>query len=119
MPPEREEDILDAFFDQVLDAFRAEDVPSESARKLANLRALLLDPKVSTMAATEFTIDEAVFAFGLEFSGGLVHLPIDIGESLKWRIEDIPQTKGFVLTPGLRKSFKHSVDSHLRRVLLE
>ena len=58
------------------------------------------------MAAEEFSLDEAVVAFGLEFSEGLVQIPIP-GESLKWRIEDIPWTKDFVLTPCLRKSFKH------------
>jgi hypothetical protein len=30
------------------------------------------------------------------------------GESLKWRIGDIPKTKDLVKFPCLRKSFKHS-----------
>ena len=33
---------------------------------------------------------------------------LQLSESLKWRIEDIPQTKDFVLTPCLRKSSQHS-----------
>jgi hypothetical protein len=77
--------ILDAFFDRVLDAFRAEGAHPEFARKLASLRAPLFNPDVSTMAAEEFSLDEAVVASGSEFSEELVQIPIP-GESLKWRI---------------------------------
>jgi hypothetical protein len=95
-----------AFFDRVLKAFRAEDVPEESTQKLASLRSLL-KPRTSTvtMAAKNFTVEEAVFSFGLERKNKLFKVP-EPGESLKWRIEEIPETKGFPMSSSLRKSFK-------------
>jgi hypothetical protein len=109
MPPwqRRLEDKLDAFFDRVLDALPAEGVSPEFAGKFANLKGSLINPDVSTMAATEFSLEEAVAAFGLESSERLVRFRIP-GEPRKWRIEDIPEMKDFVLTPCLSKSFKHS-----------
>jgi hypothetical protein len=96
-----------AFFGRIENAFRAEDVPREAAQKPASSRDPLIKPGVPTKAAKEFSIEQAVFAFGL-VPVGIDEIPND-GESLKWRIEDIPETQDFVVSPCLRKSFKHSV----------
>ncbi len=105
MPPE-----FPTFFDRVLRAFRAEDVPRESTRKLAKLKDTLLKPGVPTKGATEFRIEQAIFAFGLVPVGvdEVVDKLPNVGESLKWPIEDIPETKDFIISPCLRKSLKHS-----------
>jgi hypothetical protein len=108
-PHESKKRALHTFFGRVLNAFCAEDVPREATQKLANLRDPLFKPGVPTMAATEVQIDQAIFAFGLVPIGigtdEIVGEIPDEGESLKWRIEDIPETKDFVLSHCLRKSF--------------
>ena len=47
------------------------------------------------MTAEDFDLDAAVYAFGLQF----IRLK-------KWQIQDIPETKGFVLTPCMGRSLK-------------
>jgi hypothetical protein len=57
--------------------------------------------------AKDFNIDKAVYAFGgLEFRSKLIKVPGGVGFP-QWCIQDIPETKEFVLTPRLCKSFKH------------
>jgi hypothetical protein len=112
MPPRQrqQKESLRDFFDRILRAFRTLNVPRESTQQLATLRGPLLTPAVPTKAATEFDIHQAVFAFGLVPEGideVFDELP-NVGESLRWRIEDIPETQDFIISPCLRKSFKHS-----------
>jgi len=67
--------ILDATFDRVLDTFRAKDPEYTSvvARKLASLKPpFLFNPDVSTITAKEISLEQAIFAFGLEDSLRLV-----------------------------------------------
>jgi hypothetical protein len=85
-------DVLDAFFDQITDAFRAEEVPSKSARVLACLKPTLVSSEVTKMTAKDFTLKEAADAFGLLFNKELSKVPM-IAQSQKWRIEHIPETK--------------------------
>jgi hypothetical protein len=76
--------------------------------EFASLAVSLRAPSdVSTKGAKEFSLEETVFAFGLKTAKELVLVPGQ-SESLKWRIEDNPETKGFVPTLFLGKSFKHS-----------
>jgi hypothetical protein len=65
------------------------------------------------MAAKEFPLEEALFAFGLEFNEELVQVLV-LGVSLKWRIEDIPQMRDFVHTV-INGSLTHTniVTSHM------
>ena len=103
----KQKEHLSSFFDRILDSYRAEDVPQEHIEKLAGLKRTLLNPCVPTKAAKDFCIQEAVFAFGLEpigFDGFLDGLP-GPGESFMWQIEEIPETKGFVVSPSMRKFF--------------
>lgn len=87
---------------QTLVAFR---VPLDFTRILASLKAPFLNPPVPTMiAAKDFTINEAVHAFGLKFHWETVGFP-------EWRIEAIPETKGFISPSNLRKLFKHSLSN--------
>jgi hypothetical protein len=98
----------DGLFDQILDALCAEGVPLETTRKLAKLKAPILSPPIPTMVeAKDFNIDEAVCAFGLEFRSELIKVPGGVGLP-QWRIQDIPETKEFVLTLRLRTSGKNS-----------
>ena len=94
------EDIDDATLDRVLDAFQDEDVSpaltSLVTRTIASLRA---PPDISTMAAKEFKLDEAILAFSLKFTSR---------DCQTWYIEDIPGTKDFVVSSCLGKYFKHS-----------
>ena len=60
-----------------------------------------------SVAAKEFKLQEVICAFGLKRVEDLVQVPGQL-KSLKWDIQKIPETKGFVLTPFLRKSFVHS-----------
>jgi hypothetical protein len=108
---ERKEDLPRSFFGRIVNAFCAEDVSREATQKLAGLLDPLINAGVPTKAAKEFLIEQAVFAFGLEPVGIdeiVDEIPND-GESLKWHIEDIPETQDFVVSPCLRKLFKHSV----------
>ena len=110
MPLRQEkEDNVDAILDRVLDALRAEDVSPEFvdlvARKIASLRASPdISQDISTMAAKKFSLKEAAFAFGLKLTNS-VQVPGQVG-SLKWCIEDIPETNNFVCSPCLGKSFQ-------------
>ena len=68
----------------------------------------------SVIAAKEFTLEKAKKALGLKIEE-LVQVAGQ-SESLTWRIQDIPETKDFVPTRFLGKSFKHSystVDPYL------
>ena len=65
--------------------------------------------QLASVAAKEFNLQEAICAFGLKCTEDLVQVP---GQSklLKWDIQEVPETKGFVstpVTPLLGKSFKH------------
>jgi hypothetical protein len=101
MPPQQQKEDPDAFFDRVLKAFSAEDVSEESTQKLASLKSRL--PRISRMAAKDSTLEESVFAFGLEHNDESFKIPKS-GESLNWRIEEIPETKDFPMNPCLCKS---------------
>lgn len=94
------EDIDDPTLDRVLDALQDEDISPELAslvtKTIASLRA---HPDISTKAAKEFKLDEAILAFSLKFTNQ-VHQ--------RWYIEDIPGTKDFVISSCLGKYFKHS-----------
>jgi hypothetical protein len=61
-----------------LKAFSAEDVPEEYIQTLASLRScqcVNLGIPTVTMAAKDFTLEEAIFAFGLESKNELVKIP--------------------------------------------
>ena len=106
-------DIDDAALKRVLDAFLAEDVSPEFADLVAeNIASLRAPPEISTMTTKEFSLKEAVIAFGLKFND---RVPGQVG-SPKWCIQDIPETKRFVISPCLSKSVKRSrsnVDPYL------
>ena len=114
MPPRQgKEDVVDATLKRVRDAFLTEDVSPEFSglvsKKIARLRA---PPVISTMAAKEFSLKDAVLAFGLKFTD---RVPNQAG-SPRWCVEDIPESKDFVCSPSLGKSFKCSrstVDPYL------
>lgn len=53
------------------------------ASKISTLRPL----ENSEMLATDFTIEDAVFAFGLEYDG--------LESRKKWRIQDMPEIGGY------------------------
>jgi hypothetical protein len=102
-----ESDVLGPFFDQLVDAVRAEGVPSEFVHMLARLKSTLVSSKVTKMSAKDFTLEEAVDAFGLQFNEELMP-PMQQSQRSRWRIEDMPETKEFKLTPCLRKAFQYS-----------
>ena len=102
------------FFDQILDAFSAEDVPQEYVQKLAGLKNRLLNPSVPTKAAKDFCMKEAVLAFGLlptGFDEVVDRAPDEEEGSIKWKIEEIPETKGFVVSSFMRKSRSFNLDA--------
>ena len=74
---------------------------TQSGGSMITVRA---PPNISTLAAKEFSLEDAVLAFGLKFTD---RVSGQVG-SLEWCIEDIPETKDFVCSPCLSKSFKHS-----------
>jgi hypothetical protein len=101
----------DAVFDLILDALRAQGEPPEITRKIASLKAPILKPRVPTLAAKDFDIGDAVYAFGLKYRDRPVRTRGGLPTFPKWRIEDIPETKEFVVTPCLGRSFKHSLST--------
>jgi hypothetical protein len=94
---------MDDILDQVLEFLHGV-LASSDAAYLRDTIALLRNTSPSTMAATEFSIDQALQAFGITYPRarpnlGSVELP-----NLKWKIEEIPSTEGFVVSDCLRKS---------------
>jgi hypothetical protein len=72
------------------------------------------------MAATEFDLQRAVFAYGLVFKQRLVRVPDSEVAELRWCIEDLPQTKDFAVSPCLSKCFpvqRSTVDRPLMLLL--
>ena len=101
-----------------------ENVSQEHYQAHTSLKGPLLKPSL-TDAAKDFSIEQAVVAFGLkldsEESGQVSNESGEVG-SPKWPIEDIPETKGFVLTPYMSKSFKallSNADPYLMDVDIE
>jgi hypothetical protein len=50
------------------------------------------------MVAKDFTLDKAIFAFGLKVTNQVPGL-----ESMKWQIQNIPEIKNFPVTLCLSK----------------
>ena len=87
------------FFESVLQLSATIDAPQVFQQRLVGLGKNFMHavhPQTPTKAATDFNMEQALFAFGLK------------DERLRWRIEDIQGTQGHTPTVCLGKSFKHS-----------
>jgi hypothetical protein len=112
MPTHTEQELLSTSFDQILDAISKEVAP-EVTSKIASLKSQVLNPGISRKAAKDFSLMEAVHAFGLKYSEEMVKVRGGGLRMLDWRIGAIPETKGFILTPCLRKYSLFTVNSSL------
>ena len=100
-----ETEALNAFFDRIMDVFRTEGGSSSDLHLLARLKPTILPSEVKKMAAKDFTLRKAIDAYGLVFKEEF-SAPYTSGRL--WRIEDIPETKGFQPTHCLCKTVQHS-----------
>jgi hypothetical protein len=56
---------------------------------------------VKKMAAKEFTLNQAVVAFGLHFNTSVNNPSSSLSKAGKWEIEAIQETQGFEPSSGL------------------
>jgi hypothetical protein len=96
---QHEKEVVNATLDQVMGTLQEEDMPQELAQRLQNkITGLKSSSRISTMVAKDFTLDKAIFAFGLKVTNQVPGL-----ESIKWQIQNIPETKNFPVTLCLSK----------------
>lgn len=80
---QHEKEVINATLDRVMGALQDEDVPQELAQRLQNkITGLKFPPKISTMVVKDFTLDKAIFAFGLKVTN---QIPGQ-AESMKWQM---------------------------------
>jgi hypothetical protein len=101
---------LDSVFNLIFTAINKTDdsIPKGTATWLKKLKRQLLSDLSGgnevRKAAKEFTMDEAVEAFGLTYT----RVRSQSAQKHFWKIEELPETKGFELTPCISKTFSQS-----------
>ena len=102
MPPSRRSpEEIDFIFDQIILAI--EGTPSSAiqnaAEELKDLKIAIRLQRKETMAAGDFTLEQAIESFGLKYRES-----ISLVTGLNfWGIHSIPETEGFSPTPTLGK----------------
>ena len=107
-PPES----IDVTLDQVLALIRSENVSNQ--RLTEKINRLRVSDEISTMAAEDFSLEDAIFAYDLNLTRRARLL-----ESVKWPIQDIAGTQDFPLSQCLREFFKSPLRTiHYLKIVL-